>query len=202
MRAHRLEQNRFDEQQALLLLSGFSPTRRQALLSGTSLIRTQFSCLAAVFPSGIASGVQRARSVPSGFALLHILVPNGLILSCSRFVGRTPTESKPKIQGFTLTDEWSAASAYPPRDMKKFLPGDDICSYCSSTRDSAIALIFATRDSGQRSHSGRSHRRVRRRHYDGRRIQCTESRCYSADRRHCGAGRDRKIRPKNDPLLQ
>ena len=49
MRARRLEQNLFDEQRALLLLSGLSLTPRRALLSGIFLIGTQISCLAAFF---------------------------------------------------------------------------------------------------------------------------------------------------------
>jgi hypothetical protein len=45
---------------------------------------------------------------PSIFALLHILVPKWFVLSCSRFVGGSPTQAKIKIQGFTLTDKFSA----------------------------------------------------------------------------------------------
>src|SRR5262249_26086359 len=78
------EQNQFDEQQGLWLLSGLSLTCRQALPSGTFLIRTRIACLAFVF-SRVALGPQRACSVPSSFALPHILVPKGLSVSCSSF---------------------------------------------------------------------------------------------------------------------
>ena len=81
MTARRIEQNQLDEQRALLLLSGLSLTRRQALPSGTFLIRTQIACLAFVFLAcrvGASSRVQRAvwfcvAAYPKGFIrkLLH-----------------------------------------------------------------------------------------------------------------------------------
>src|SRR6266481_2832218 len=75
-----------------------------------------------LFFSGLPFRVQRACSEPSGSALLHIRgLPKGSVLSCSRFVGRTPTESKPKIQGFAPTDKQPAAclSCARGENMKK-----------------------------------------------------------------------------------
>ena len=183
MRARRLEQNRFDEQQALLLLSGLSLTRRRALPSGTSLIRTQFACLAP-FSSGVALGIQRARSVPSGFALLHIGVPKGFVLSCSRFVGRSPTESKPKIQGFTLTDKQPAVRLSSARHEK--VPSR--FALCISRP--AIARW-------RRPQPNRRDRCFRRCHYDGGAYNVLNHNATPADRRHRRTGlRSENIRSR------
>ena len=120
MRARLIEQNQFDEQQALLLLSGLSLTRRRALPSGTFLIRAQIACLAAVFLGccvGASTRVQRAV----WFCVAAYRGPKGFILSCSRFVGLSPTEAKQKIQGFTPTDKQPAVclSCARGENMKK-----------------------------------------------------------------------------------
>ena len=108
MRARRLEQNLFDEQRALLLLSGLSLTRRRAASVRDFFDPYTDRLSGHCFSRVLRSRIQRACSEPSVFALLHILVPKGFILSCSSFVGRSPTEAKPKIQGFTPTDKLPA----------------------------------------------------------------------------------------------
>ena len=47
--------------------------------------------------------------------------PKGFVLSCMPFVGRSLTKSKPKIQGFALTDRWSAFRLFSTQgeNMKK-----------------------------------------------------------------------------------
>src|SRR6476659_3478026 len=98
MRARRLEQNLFDEQQALLLLSGLSLTHRQGLQSGTFLIRRQISCLVAVFFGYCVAGSTRVKRGVCFCVAAYRGCPKGLVLSCSPFVGRSPTEAKPKIR--------------------------------------------------------------------------------------------------------
>ena len=105
MRARRIEQNRFDEQRALLLLSGLSLTRRRAVPSGTFLIRTQIACQAAVFLGCCVWGSTRVQRAVCFCVAAFRGVPKGFVLSCSRFVGRNPTDAKPKIQGFAPTDK-------------------------------------------------------------------------------------------------
>ena len=113
----------FDEQRALLLLSGLSLTRRQAFPSGTFLIRTQI-CLSGRRFSRVLRWAFNARAACRLFLRCCIsLVPKGFVLSCSSFVGRSPTEAKPKIQGFTPTDKSPAVRLSSARgeNMKKII---------------------------------------------------------------------------------
>ena len=61
MRARRIEQNLFDEQRALLLLSGLSLTRHRAFVSGIFLIRTQIYYLATLFLGFCVGGSMRVQ---------------------------------------------------------------------------------------------------------------------------------------------
>src|SRR5438552_1141715 len=59
-----------------------------------------------LFLSSVALQVQRrAWSEPSVFAWQHVLRLGGFLSDFQPFVGRNPTEAKPKIQGFTPTDK-------------------------------------------------------------------------------------------------
>ena len=69
--------------------------------------------------------------------MLHILgVPKGFILSCSRFVGQNPTYAKPKIQGFTPTDEQSSVRLACARgeNMKKIISCLSSCCFRRPTQ--------------------------------------------------------------------
>ena len=129
MRAPQLERNRFDEQRALLLLSGLSLTCREARRSGTFLIHTQIFSLATVFVECCLWGSTRVQRAVCLFVAAYPGVPKGSILSCSSFVRPSPTEAKPKIQGFTPTDKEPAVHLFSTRgeNMKKNISRLSLC---------------------------------------------------------------------------
>ncbi len=69
-----------------------------------------------LFLASVALQVQRrACSEPPVFAWLHVLRLGGFLSDFQPFVGRNPTEAKPKIQGFTPTDRLPALRLFSTR---------------------------------------------------------------------------------------
>ena len=121
MRARRIEQNLFDEQRALLLLSGLSLTRRRAFPSGTFLIRTQISCLATVFLGCCVWGSTRVQRAVCFCVAAYPGVPKGFCPKLQPFCRAKSDRSQAKNSGIRPDRQTAELSAYPPREVKKFL---------------------------------------------------------------------------------
>jgi hypothetical protein len=154
-RARQSERHPSDKQRALLFLSGVSLIGCRGLLSGISLV--EVICSVTVFVS-LARPVQHACSEPSLFALLHI---KGLVVKLQPLVGRNPTKTKPKIQGFTPTDRWPAVRLFSTR-TENTRPSDDFMN--PITTAARIALLLTNRTNVRKAARGARHelRRISR----------------------------------------
>ncbi len=90
-------------------MSGVSLIPGKAHLSGIFLIRAKMCCLAIVFVRGCAAGsAARVQGAVCGCVAACRKALGGSDRVSALFVGRNPTDAKPKIQGFTPTDKWPA----------------------------------------------------------------------------------------------
>jgi hypothetical protein len=94
-RARRIERHPSNKQRALLFLSGVSLIGCRGLLSG--MFSVELICSVTVFVS-LARPVQHACSEPSVFALLHIQILKGFVLTLQPPVGRNPRKTEPKFR--------------------------------------------------------------------------------------------------------